>query len=119
MQEIAKGNPDSSASAGDSSESHDAFGMSNGSFDYCVPSTVSIGYFDTSKDFSTTPKEVDFFDNGWTYDTKANTEQTNTKGSPNHSLDIGNEEFDEDFGEFTAASAETEAKPQVGCCSAH
>ncbi|KAL3623991.1 hypothetical protein CASFOL_032807 [Castilleja foliolosa] len=95
----------------------DMFGTSNGSINYPATSTDSVGYVATSSGVSSMFQEVDFTGiqptNGFISETTSYVEQNNIKGSSNHSNNDGSEELNEDFGEFTAASAEIGSKPEV------
>ncbi|PIN12260.1 hypothetical protein CDL12_15132 [Handroanthus impetiginosus] len=102
-----------------SNKSLDLFGTSSGSVNLFVPSIESVDYFATSSGISSTSQEVDFFGlqpkiatvNGLNSDTNSIVERSNINGLLNRSSDVGSAEFDEDFGEFAAASAETGPNP--------
>ncbi|KAL0422019.1 UNVERIFIED_CONTAM: hypothetical protein Slati_3224800 [Sesamum latifolium] len=82
-------------------------------------STESVDHFAASSGTSSTLPEVDLFGiqpsiatlNGFTSNTNSNIKQNDIKGLLDHSPDAGIAEFDEDFGEFTAASAEMGSEP--------
>ncbi|KAL8528002.1 hypothetical protein ACS0TY_005713 [Phlomoides rotata] len=88
----------------------DLFDTSNGSIDFFVANSSSI---------CSTSQEVDLFGvqpsiatpNGFSLDTHSIIEQSNCEGRLNNGTDVGIEEFDDDFGDFTVASAETGPKP--------
>ncbi|GFP93164.1 hypothetical protein PHJA_001460700 [Phtheirospermum japonicum] len=94
----------------------DLFGTSNGSLNYFATSTDSVGYVATSSGISSTFQEVGFISNrptnGFISETNSYVEQNNIKGLLNYSTNDGSEELNEDFGEFTAASAEIGSKPE-------
>ncbi|KAI3473464.1 hypothetical protein Pfo_031392 [Paulownia fortunei] len=117
--EVSERSAHSSGTGSGSNKSLDLFGTSNGSINFFTASTESVDYFTTSTGISSTSQELDFIGiqpsiatlNGFTSETNSVIEQNNIKGLLDHSTDVGSAEYDEDFGEFTAASAETGPKP--------
>ncbi|GFP93163.1 hypothetical protein PHJA_001460600 [Phtheirospermum japonicum] len=108
-----------SSRIGSSSNKSQLFESSNGSINFFALSTPS-DYFATSS--SSPSAEVDFIGvqpsiatpNGVTSETNSVIKQDNIEGLLYHSIDVGDVECDEDFGAFSAASAETGPKPGVG-----
>ncbi|GER32916.1 nucleolar GTPase [Striga asiatica] len=100
-------------------KSLEAFEGSNGSFNFVTSSTPSANSA-TSNAIQSTIQKVDFFGvqssvatgDGFPLETNLIIEQDNSRGLLKHNSDVGDAEFDEDFGEFTAASAETELEPE-------
>lgn len=103
----------------------DLFDTSNGSIDFFARPTEPVDYFANSSSIYSTSQEVDLIGirpsietpNGFSLDTHSIIEQNNDKGLLNNGTDIEFEEFDDDFGDFTVASAETGPKPAVSFSS--
>ncbi|KAL0364782.1 UNVERIFIED_CONTAM: hypothetical protein Sangu_0575800 [Sesamum angustifolium] len=104
-----------SGSVSGANESFDLFGTADGDFNSLANSNASVDYFATSSRISSTSQEVDLFGvqpstttlHGFTSETNSNINQNDIRGPSDHSPDVGSTEFDEDFGGFPGASAET------------
>ncbi|XP_051116742.1 uncharacterized protein LOC127241574 isoform X2 [Andrographis paniculata] len=119
--EMSNGSVPFSANVTDSSKSHDLFGASNGSSNFFSQPTESVDYFASSSGISALPIEMNFFGdqkgavaspNGWTSDAKSIIEPTAIGSEINQSPGVVIEDFDEDFGEFTGASADIDLKSE-------
>ncbi|KAL0357340.1 UNVERIFIED_CONTAM: hypothetical protein Scaly_1419700 [Sesamum calycinum] len=117
--EVSQRSAYSSGTVSGLNDSLNLFGTSNGSINFFTMSTESVDHFAASSGTSSTSPEVDLFGiqpsiatlNGFTSNTNANIKQNDIKGLLDHSPDVEIAEFDEDFGEFTAASAEMGSEP--------
>lgn len=102
----------------------DLFETSNGSIDFFARSTEPVDYFANSSSIYSTSQEVDLIGiqpsiatpNGFSLDTHSITEQNNEDLLKN-GTDVGIENFDDDFGDFTDALSETGPKPAVSFSS--
>ncbi|KAH6772497.1 hypothetical protein C2S51_010901 [Perilla frutescens var. frutescens] len=118
VQAVSESSPYSSGTGIGSMKSLDLFGTSNGSINYFASSTEPLDYFANSSSISPTSREVDLIgiqpssatQNGFTSDEHSIIEQ-NVGGLLNYRTDVGIEELDEDFGDFSAASAEIGPEP--------
>ncbi|XP_011087384.1 uncharacterized protein LOC105168888 isoform X2 [Sesamum indicum] len=117
--EVSQRSAYSSGAVSGLNNSLNLFGTSNGSINFFTMSTESVDHFAASSGTSSSSPEVDLFGiqpsiatlNGFTPNTNSNIKQNNIKGLLDHSPDAGIAELDEDFGEFTAASAEMGSEP--------
>ncbi|XP_057763713.1 uncharacterized protein LOC130985005 isoform X2 [Salvia miltiorrhiza] len=119
VQEVSESRPYSSGTGIGSTKSLDLFGTSNGSIDLFASSTEPVDFFANSSGISTTSQEVDVIGipssatpNGFTSDEHFIIGQSNVGGLLDYRADVGIEELDEDFGDFSAASAKTGAEPK-------
>lgn len=120
VREVSESSPYTSGTGIGSTKSLHLFGTSNGSMDFFASSTKPVDLFANSSSISTTSQEVDLIGipssatlNGFTSDAHLIIEQNNVGGLLEYRAGVGIEELDEDFGDFSAASAKTGPEPKV------
>lgn len=120
VQKVSESSPYSSGTMG-LIKPVDLFGTSNGSIDFFARSTEPVDLFANSSSITITSQNMDLIGipdsaslNGFTSDQNS-VEQNNVRGLLGYTTDVGIEGLDEDFGDFSAASARTGPEPKVSC----
>lgn len=114
VPEASESSPYLSGTGIDPTKSLDLFGTPSGSFDFFASSNEPVDFFANPSSISTTSQEVDLIGipssstpNGFTSYENSTIDHNNVGG------DHGIEELDDDFGDFSDASAKTGPKPKV------
>ncbi|XP_047946543.1 uncharacterized protein LOC125192909 isoform X2 [Salvia hispanica] len=113
VPEASESSPYLSGTGIDPTKSLDLFGTPSGSFDFFASSNEPVDFFANPSSISTTSQEVDLIGipssstpNGFTSYENSTIDHNNVGG------DHGIEELDDDFGDFSDASAKTGPKPK-------
>lgn len=123
VQTVSESSPYSSGTGVGLIKPVELFGSSNGSIDFFARSTEPVDLFANSSSITITSQNMDLIGipnlvspNDLTSDQHSYVEQNNVRGLLGYTTDVGIEELDVDFGDFSAASAGTGPEPKV-CCS--
>lgn len=122
VQTVSESSPYSSGNGIGLMKPLDLFGASNGSIDFFASSTEPVDLFANSSSIPITSQSMDLIGipnlatlNGLTSDEHSIIEQNNVRGLLGYTTDVGIDELDEEFGDFSAAYAETGLERKVSC----